>query len=176
MYILMNNIREDLPRIVKDFFYNLKNLLDTELYFYGSINRPDYIHGKSDIDVAIFTDNEYSIMNQLQYIIHAKKEDFKKVVWKLEGKIVYGFKIKCDPELLNGAECEIAIYNNDFKDHILTDINKANIVPLLTLMILYVLKIFYYNIPLMSRDTYARIKRFIFNKYLNKKNSEFLLI
>jgi len=172
----MNNIREDLPRTIKDFFYNLKNLLDTELYFYGSINRPDYIHGKSDIDVAIFTDNEYSIINKLQYLLHAKKDDFKKVVWKLEGVIVYGFKIKCDPDLLDGAECEISIYNNDFKETVLSDINKTNIVPILILIFLYILKIFYYTIPIISRDTYAKIKRFIFNKYLNKRNSEFLLV
>lgn len=172
----MNNIREDLPRIVKDFFYNLKNLLDTELYFYGSINRPDYIHGKSDIDVAIFTDNEYSIMNQLQYILQANKSDFKKVVWKLEGKMVYGFKIKCNPDLLNGAECEIAIYNNDFKDHILYEFDRNNNVPMLLLIILYILKFFYYNIPLISRQTYAKMKKVLFNKIMNTKKSEFLLI
>ena len=54
----MNAIRDDFPKEVKDFFKRLENYLDDELYFYGSVNRSDYIHGKSDIDVAIFTDNE----------------------------------------------------------------------------------------------------------------------
>ena len=54
----MNNIRNDFPPDLKKFFYDLKNYLDTDLYFYGSVNRPDYVHDKSDIDIGIFTDNE----------------------------------------------------------------------------------------------------------------------
>lgn len=170
------NIRQDLPRFIKDFFYNLKNYLDTDLYFYGSINRSDYIHGKSDIDLAIFTDNEYSIINQLQHFLHASKSEFRKVIWKLEGEMIYGFKIKCDPNLLNGAECEIAIYNNDFKDLLLFEFQRNDNVPLLLFIMLYILKIFYYKIPIMSKKTYANCKKYLFNKVMNNKDSEFLLI
>uniref|UniRef100_A0A6C0IX99 Polymerase nucleotidyl transferase domain-containing protein n=1 Tax=viral metagenome TaxID=1070528 RepID=A0A6C0IX99_9ZZZZ len=170
------NIRQDLPRFIKDFFYNLKNYLDADLYFYGSINRSDYIHGKSDIDLAIFTDNEYSVINQLQHFLHASKSEFKKVIWKLEGQMIYGFKIKCDPNLLNGAECEIAIYNNDFKDLLLFEFQRNDNVPLLLFSMLYILKLFYYKIPIMSKKTYANIKKFLFNKVMNNKDSEFLLI
>jgi predicted nucleotidyltransferase len=172
----MNNIREDLPRSVKDFFYNLKNYLDTDLYFYGSINRQDYIHGKSDIDVAIFTDNEYSVMNKLHGILYSKKDDFKKVIWKLEGKIIYGFKIKCNPNLLNGAECEIAIYNNDFKEHLLNEFERNDRIPILVSIIIYILKFLHYNIPLISRDVYVKLKRIIFNRLINNKKSEFMII
>jgi len=150
--------------------------LDADLYFYGSINRSDYIHGKSDIDLAIFTDNEYSVINQLQHFLHASKSEFKKVIWKLEGQMIYGFKIKCDPNLLNGAECEIAIYNNDFKDLLLFEFQRNDNVPLLLFSMLYILKLFYYKIPIMSKKTYANIKKFLFNKVMNNKDSEFLLI
>jgi predicted nucleotidyltransferase len=170
------NIRQDLPRNVKDFFYNLKNYLDSDLYFYGSINRGDYIHGKSDIDLAIFTDNEYSVINKLQHFLHANKTDFKKVLWKLEGEMIYGFKIKCDPNLLNGAECEIAIYNNDFKDLLQFEFKRNDNVPLLLFIILYILKFFHYTLPIIPKNIYAKIKRLIFNKIMNKKDSEFLLI
>jgi hypothetical protein len=170
------NIREDLPRNIKDFFYNLKNYLDTELYFYGSINRSDYIHGKSDIDLAIFTDNEYSIINRLQHFLHAQKSDFKKVIWKLEGHMIYGFKIKCDPNLLDGAECEIAIYNNDFKDILKYEFQRNDNVPIFLFIILYILKFFHYTIPIIPKNIYVKIKRIMFNKIMNKKDSEFLLI
>ena len=106
-------MRNDFPSDVKKFFINLQKYVDTDLYFYGSVNRPDYVHGKSDIDVAIFTDNEYSIITKLQHFLHVKRNAFDKVVWKLEGKMVYGYKIKCD-EYTN-IKCEIAIYNNNFK-------------------------------------------------------------
>ena len=84
----MNTIRDDFPNNVKKFFTKLQNYLDTELYFYGSVNRPDYVHGKSDIDVAIFTDNEKSIMVKIQHFLHLKSNSFDKVVWKLYGKLI----------------------------------------------------------------------------------------
>jgi len=170
------NIREDLPRNIKDFFYNLKNYLDSELYFYGSINRFDYIHGKSDIDLAIFTDNEYSTINQLQHFLHAKKSDFKKIIWKLEEQMIYGFKIKCDQNLLNGAECEIAIYNNDFKNILQYEFQRNDNVPIFLFISLYILKFFHYTLPIIPKKIYVKIKRIIFNKIMNKKDSEFLLI
>ena len=90
----MNTIRDDLPKDFKNFFKRLENYLDTDLYFYGSINRDDYVHDKSDIDIAIFTDNEYSTMAKLQHFLKVKRNAFDKVVWKLEGKMIYGYKIK----------------------------------------------------------------------------------
>ena len=69
----MNKIRDDFPEDLKNFFIDLQNYLDTELYFYGSVNRSDYVHGKSDIDVAIFTDNEYSTISKLQHFLHVKR-------------------------------------------------------------------------------------------------------
>ena len=124
----MNKIRDDFPPDVKKFFIDLKNYLDTDLFFYGSVNRSDYIHGKSDIDVAIFTDNEYSTINRLQHFLHVKRNAFDKVVWKLNGTMVYGYKIICDKYI--NIKCEIAIYNNDFKEIILNEIKQYNTIPL----------------------------------------------
>jgi predicted nucleotidyltransferase len=111
--------------------------LDTELYFYGSVNRSDYVHNKSDIDIAIFTDNEYSIMTKLQHYLHVKHDAFDKIVWKLEGTIVYGYKIKCDKH--TNSKCEIAIYNNDFKEIILKDMRKYNSIPFHIGILLFIL-------------------------------------
>ena len=65
----MNAIRDDFPKDIKIFFKQLQNYLDTDIYFYGSVNRTDYVPGKSDIDVAIFTDNEYSVITKLQHFL-----------------------------------------------------------------------------------------------------------
>ena len=115
----MNNIRNDFPPDLKKFFNDLKNYLDTDLYFYGSVNRSDYVHGKSDIDIAIFTDNEHSVMTKLQHYLHVKRNAFDKLVWKLYGKMVYGYKIKCDDYI--DINCEIVIYNNDFKETLMNE-------------------------------------------------------
>ena len=171
----MNKIRDDFPPDIKHIFVSLRNYLETDLYFYGSVNRSDYVHGKSDIDVAIFTDNEYSTMAKLQHFLHVKRNAFDKIVWKLEGKMIYGYKIKCDKYI--NSKCEIAIYNNDFKEYLLNEITKYDKVPFHVAIMLFILKTFYYTFPILSLQTYMTWKRFIFNDImLNKKDTVFFLL
>ena len=117
----MNTIPVILPNNLQRFFKRIENDLDTELYFYGSVTRSDYIPNKSDIDVAIFTDNEYSDMHKLQHILVVNKHDIDKVVWKLNGYMIYGYKIK-----IKDIDCEISIFNNDFKNILLDEYTKPN--------------------------------------------------
>ena len=169
----MNKIRNDFPEEIKIFFHNLQNYLEEDLYFYGSVNRSDYVHGKSDIDVAIFTDNEYSLISKLQHFLHVIKKDFDKIVWKLEGKIIYGYKIKCEKYI--NSKCEFAIYNNDFKNILLDEMYKP--IPFYITILLLTLKTFYYTFPILSLKTYSTCKRILFNKIMvNKKDSLFFLI
>jgi hypothetical protein len=171
----MNNIRNDFPPDLKKFFYDLKNYLDTDLFFYGSVNRPDYVHDKSDIDIGIFTDNEHSMMTKIQHFLHVKKDAFDKVVWKLEGKIIYGYKIKCDKYI--NSKCEIAIYNSDFKNILLNEMKTYNTLPFYILIMLFFLKTVFYIFPIISSDTYKLYKRIIFNRIMiNKQNSNFVLL
>jgi len=171
----MNTIRETLPKSVKEFFYKLSEYLDTELYFYGSINRSDYIHNKSDIDTAIFTDNEESIINKLQHFLHVKRDAFDKVIWKINGKTIYGYKIKCDKYI--DIKCEIAIYNNEYKEILLNEMKTYNSIPLYITVLLFMLKKIHYTIPILSVKTYAYYKRIIFNEILfKKKDTVFFLI
>jgi predicted nucleotidyltransferase len=171
----MNKIRNDFPPDVKKFFYNLQEYLGEDLYFYGSVNRNDYIHGKSDIDVAIFTDNEYSLMSKLQHFLHVKRDAFDKVLWKLNGKMIYGYKIKCDKYL--DSKCEIAIYNNDFKKILLAEMNLYDKLPLYISVFLFIVKTLYYTIPILNLKTYSAIKRYIFNDlFIHKKNTVFFIL
>ena len=163
----MNQVRESLPKPVKDFFYKLSDYLDTELYFYGSINRSDYIHGQSDIDLAIFTDNENSVISKLQHFLHVKRDAFDKVVWKLRGTIVYGYKIKCE-EFMD-IKCEIAIYNTNYKETILEEFKSNDYIPWHIAILLYIIKTIHYTIPILSKPTYMKLKVYIFNTLLNNK-------
>ena len=60
----METTKNKLPEDVQLFLNNLKQYLDKPIYFYGSIQRPDYMSG-SDLDVDIFTDNEISTIEKL---------------------------------------------------------------------------------------------------------------
>lgn len=171
----MNEIRESLPNHVKEFFYRLRNYLDTELYFYGSINRSDYIHGQSDIDIAIFTENESSVISKLQHFLHVKKDAFNKVIWKLRGNVIYGYKIKCE-EFMD-IKCEIAIYNIEYKQLLLEEFKSNDNIPLHLAILIFILKTFHYTIPLISKSTYMNWKVYIFNTLVtNKKDYLFYVI
>ena len=172
----MNKIRSDFPTNIKNFFINLQNYVDEDLYFYGSVNRPDYVHGKSDIDVAIFTDNEYSLMTKLQHFLHVKKSDFEPIVWIIDDKdITYGYKIKYEhPE--SKLIAEFSIYNEKFKNVNIKEHNSKNVLPFYILIMLYILKSFYYTIPLLPKKLYASCKRFILSVCLGKGYSKFIVL
>jgi predicted nucleotidyltransferase len=171
----MNTLRNDLPKNIKDFFNNISKYIDNELIFYGSVTRSDYVPGKSDIDVAIFTDNEQSEISKLQQVLHVKRDAFEKIVWKLNGKMIYGYKIKC--EKYTEINCEIAIYNNDFKEILLDEFNKPlKNQSMFIFALLYILKTFYYHIPLLPEKTYINLKRIILNDLMGKKESVFFVL
>jgi predicted nucleotidyltransferase len=170
-----NQLRDDLPENVKVFFRKIQDYLDTNLYFYGSVTRSDYVPGKSDIDVAIFTDNEFSTISKLQHVLHVKRDAFEKIVWKLNGKILYGYKIKCEKYI--NINSEISIYNNDFKEVLLDEFTK----PLRTkswifFILLYLLKLFYYHLPLLPKKTYIYLKRVVLNDLIEKKESIYVVL
>jgi predicted nucleotidyltransferase len=171
----MNTLREDLPKHIKDFFRKIQDYLDTDLYFYGSVTRHDYIPNKSDIDVAIFTDNEYSTISKLQHVLHVKRSAFDKIVWKLNGKMIYGYKIKC--EKYTGINCEIAIYNDEFKQTLLDDYTKPiKNKSIIVFVLLFLLKLFYYQIPLLPTPTYVMLKRLVLNRIIDNKESVFFVL
>ena len=66
----METTKNKMPEYNNIFFEKLKNYLDTKLYFFGSVQRPDYFQKGSDIDVAIFTDNIKSTVTKLQSFLN----------------------------------------------------------------------------------------------------------
>ena len=170
-----NQFTQHLTKKESSYFNKLSDYLDTKLYYYGSVTRDDYVPNKSDIDIAIFTDNEHSIMSKLQHFLHAKRKAFDKIAWKLNGQMIYGYKIKCMD--YTGINCEIAIYNNEFKKVLIDEYNKPlKNQTLLIYVLLNVLKILYYQIPLLPKTTFMSLKRYILNEMMGKKETVFYLL
>jgi len=163
-----------LPPKEYEFFRNVEYYLEEEneverVLFYGSITRSDYVPKKSDIDIAVFSDNEHSDMTKLQHLLRCKRRDFEKIVWKLNGTMIYGYKVKCEP--INGINCEIAIYNNDFRDILMEEFTKPlKCQPFLITCLMYVLKMLYYHIPILTKKQYADCKRFVLNDLMGKES------
>jgi len=145
------------------FFENLSKYIDKQVYFYGSIQRPDYVKGKSDIDVDIFTDNESSTIQKLCNFLNLKKSDFRKVFYKIDNTMVYGYKTKYNDEI-NKINIELSVYNDKYKTIVLSDHANCNYLPFYITISLFIIKFFYYTLGIMPNNVYKRLKRFLMNK------------
>ena len=170
----MEITKNELPQNVKTFFYNLSEYLDTPFLYFGSVQRSDYVHGKSDIDVDVFTDNEYSLMNKMQHYLHVSKKDFKKVIWIIKDTTTYGYKLKYKNEKKN-INAEFSIYNEKFKEIILTEHNSKKLLPFHVSILLYILKFVYYQFPLLDKKTFNYLKRLLINNIFGK-DGQFLVL
>jgi len=171
----METTKNNLPPNVKQFFYNLSEYLDTQMLYFGSVQRSDYVPGKSDIDVDIFTDNENSIIGKMQHFLGVSKKEFKSIVWIINDKPVYGYKIKYSkPD--EKLEAEFSIYNEKFKDTVIKEHTRKFILPIYVTILLYILKFFYYTIPLLSTKNYGRCKRFILSRCIGEDYDKFMVL
>lgn len=171
----METTKNELAPNIKLFFNNLGDYLGTTLLYYGSIQRTDYIPGKSDIDIVIFTDNEYSTISKIQHFLHVSKTEFKKVVWQLGDLMTYGYKL----QYINPEEqiiSEISIYNNRFKSMILNEYTNKFTLPIHISVLLYIVKVLYYQIHILTSKQYSTLKRFILNTLMGKDDTKFLLL
>jgi predicted nucleotidyltransferase len=173
----MEYTKNEMPEYAKHFFNKLSNYLDTKLYFYGSIQRNDYYPKSSDIDVDLFTDNVNSTISKLQHFLGTKRDEFKKFVYKLHktNKLVFGYKIKYK-DLDKNFVTEISIYDEKYKAEVILEHNSKSILPFYISWLLIILKYFYYDLNMISKEYYKYFKRIIINYMVEGKDCEFITI
>ena len=171
----METTKNKLPKDVYLFLNNLKTYLGTTLYFYGSIQRSDYMSG-SDLDICIFTDNEISTIEKMSHYLNIPNYKFKKTISKYNDDlaIIYGHKLMYDFSELS-LPIEFAIYNEKNKKNVLNEHNSKVDLPFYISVLLLIIKTIYYRFHLINIKTYKKIKRFIFS-LMNKKKDYFILI
>jgi len=172
----METTKNELPPYAKQFFYKLKSYLDTQIYYYGSIQRNDYFPQSSDIDVDVFTDNESSTISKLQTFLGVEKFKFKKFVYNLHksNKIVYGKKIKYEDKK-NNFTTEISIYLNKDKEGVLLEHNSKRILPIYVSYLLIFLKTIYYKLGILPNNIYIYFKNILMDHMITGKKSEFII-
>ena len=158
----MESIKSKLTQNEEIFFENMSQYIDKELYFYGSIQRSDYIKGKSDIDVDIFTENENSTIQKLCNFLNVKKSDFRKIIYKTNNLLIYGYKTKYKDDA-NKIDVEISVYNEKYQSLVLYDHNNGCYLPFYITIALFIIKTLYYNFGIISEMSYKRCKQFLMN-------------
>jgi len=158
----METIHKRLSESQRIFFNNIYNCTDKEMYFYGSIMRPDYIPEKSDIDVDIFTDNMSSTIHKLCQLLDIEKTNFRSFILKIDNKIVHGFKTRYLNKEVN-INTELSLYDEQYKSLVLHDHSSLFVLPLHITIVLCIVKFLYYYVGCISNQMYRRIKRFLMN-------------
>jgi predicted nucleotidyltransferase len=173
----METTKNKISPYATHFFKRLSNYLDTQIYFFGSVQRNDYFPQSSDIDADIFTDNIHSTIIKIQSFLNVNKYNFKKFVYKLNktNVIVYGYKLKYK-DYNNNFFTEFSIYNNKDKDHVLLEHNSKIYIPFYVTILLIIIKFLYYNIKILPNSIYLYLKKIIMNYMVEGKDVEFSLV
>jgi hypothetical protein len=158
----MDLINKRLTYNQQQFFNSFSQYINQPLYFYGSIKRADFIPGKSDVDIDLFTENTSSTIQMVCNFLNVKRSDVKKFVYKINNKVVYGYKTKYEDDSI-GVKMEISIYNIKYKQVILEDRKYGECLPFYIIFVLYIIKFLFYNLKIISKQTYKRCKRFLMN-------------
>uniref|UniRef100_A0A6C0HZ54 Polymerase nucleotidyl transferase domain-containing protein n=1 Tax=viral metagenome TaxID=1070528 RepID=A0A6C0HZ54_9ZZZZ len=173
----MEYTKNKLPDCKIHFFTKLKEYLNTKIYYYGSVQRYDFFD-ESDIDIDIFTINEFSTINQICNFLNYDKNEVKHFIWKLDinGQVVQGYKLLYHDQP-NNFYVDISIFNEKYKQNILQDQLSSNNLPFYSIFFLLILKIIYYKIHLIDWATYSYLKKKIIITGLGlTDDGEFIII
>jgi hypothetical protein len=183
----METTRNPLSPFAMNFFTDLKNYLECPLYFFGSIQRPDYFEKGSDIDVDIFVLNETNTLLKLQNYFKVQRKDFKRILWNVcdnkgdNTKLVNGYKLmykKMDAPFTEKAPfvVEFSIYNEKWKLDVLREHCKKMEIPTYAAFILIILKFCFYTLAIIPSEYYIMIKRYILNTLVGQKEEYFVVL
>lgn len=146
------------------FIENLQDLIQTKIYFYGSIERKDYFNGKSDIDIDIFPANVQSTLFKLRQVGMVPNNEVKYVKWSLFMPEKHKFKCIKVSVKNNNVSLEINIYNQNKRNEVL-NARKYQLQQFNTGLqyILMIFKKMHYEYGIITIDTLMKIKIFLYN-------------
>ena len=173
----METTKNDFSPYEKTFFNKMSNYIGEPIYFFGSIQRVDYFPGLSDIDIDIFTFDEKTTIIKLQKFLNMESSDFKKFVYKMDktNQIITGYKTKYI-DIENSLTVEISVFNEKYKETILTEHKSKFDLPFYITWILIFLKVLHYNLGILPIYYYSLIKKTITNKFYDDNKSEFVVV
>ena len=168
----MDDIKNRLTEYKYNFLSNMKEYLETEFIFYGSIKRLDYLENNSDIDIAILTDNPSSMLAKIKNYLNIKNTKIRKIyqTFNNQPSLINGYKFTYKDDEHNWG-FDVVIYDEIYRDIIIKDIYCINNLTLITTVILYILKILYYKLHVISQSKFLETKAKIFSLVLNKQST-----
>jgi predicted nucleotidyltransferase len=163
----METTRNNLPQPINVYFNKLSTYLETKLYFFGSVQRIDYLEKESDIDTVIFTDNMESMLSKIQNFLNIDRRRLNSFVSTeiKTGRVHNGYKVMYNGDDID-FKFELLIYDSNCKQEMLDFYETVNNIPTYASILLLLLKYLkrYYVI---SADTYFALKKKVFKLVLH---------
>lgn len=149
-----------LTPIAAEFCNKIRVATSLPIYFYGSIQRLDYIQDHSDVDVFMFSPNVDETVQTIRYLMNNQSFKLKKVVYNAPhtSSFIYGYKIKN-----KAANMEMSIFPLSYQSIILTENEKKTNLPLFVVYLLMILKYMYYRMGILSSSLFKTIKNYLLN-------------
>ena len=92
----------------------------------------------------------------------------------IDENVVYGYKVKYENKGEN-IKSEFSIYNENYKDIIIKQHKKKFVLPAYISVMLYLLKMFYYKIPILSKSIYINSKNWLLN-LVDNPGTQFIVL
>jgi len=177
IYFNMEEIKHRISERNYNFLQKLQEYIGSELIFFGSIKRCDFIPKYSDIDIAIITDNIQDTIVKLKNFLDIDNRKMRKIFQKFSNNntIVYGYKTNYD-DTDNNLSLEIVLYDIKYKKQVLNSIYSINNFPFYITYTLLIIKILFYNLNIISKDVFDFIKKTMIKKYLNQTDDNLIAI
>lgn len=159
----METTKNQLTSAQSSFLRRLRNFLDTPIYYFGSVQRLDYVPGYSDIDALVFTDNFSEMKYKLTSFFGQQSTDFKRIVKHMGNQLFVGHKIFFK-DLEKSIIVEVSVFQQKDKETYLK-IQKElkESVPLGIMIIMYIIKLLYYRLRIIPQSAYREMKNIFFN-------------
>jgi len=165
----LEEIKNNLDKKEYEYFLELSNILELPLYFIGSIARNDYIKGKSDFDIEIFSENVISTKIKIDHLF--KKTDNKFIFFRIDNIPFSGYKYNLKNEE-KSIRMDFTLYKKECQPILLYHRNIEKNLPFYISIVLFILKYLHYYLYIINNHNYSYLKKkiwYLFNP--NKTNS-----
>jgi hypothetical protein len=164
----LNKIKEKLSKEQYSYFSELQEKIGLPLFFMGSITRSDYIKGKSDLDIEIFSDNVTSTKEKLNYLFNyyeGQKENTIIIV-KIKDVPFSGYKYKVNDSEI---EFDLTLYKKESQKTILYYRIREINVPFTISAFLIIIKFLHYRLNIINERNYYLTKKCVWEFYNSEK-------
>lgn len=166
----MEEIKYRLSEQNYHFLKKFQEYIGSELIFFGSIKRCDFLQKYSDIDIAIISDNVENTLVKLKNFLNMDTQKIRKIFQKFPNtiNIVHGYKTNYN-DINNDLSLEIILYDEKYRTHVINSVNNINNFPFYITYILFIIKILYYKLNMISDKLFKYIKQILMENYLNQQ-------